>query len=213
MAEDTALRVLIDELTADHQRVTLVKGQPVEGLELPLLSQLYEARSSDSGTPDGGPGGGGTPGNVIDPDAVALWTCIQREVEEGHRRVSALPVPYYGDQSVTTMMALRMWFREVSQKGAPMAQMVDLYTRALTWVQDIRAHLEPEKRVAMRGVACTECGAKTHKDADSKTRTPAILLIYTRPAPVAVCRACGKSWSGGELVDLGSGQAKAPEKR
>ena len=73
-------------------------------------------------------------------------------------------------------------------------------------MEDIRNHLEPEKKVAMRGLACGKCGAKTHKDGEAKTRTPAILLVYTRPAPVALCRACGETWSGGELLDLGNGK-------
>ena len=98
MSEDTALRALVDELTHDHPRIAMVKGQVVEGTEIPLLTQLYEARSSDSGTPDGGPGGGGTPGNVIDPDAVALWTSISEDIQLGHRRAKAAPVPDHGTQ-------------------------------------------------------------------------------------------------------------------
>lgn len=209
MSEDSALRALVDELITEHPRVVLVKGQPVEGAELPLLAQLYAARSSDFGTPDDGPGGGGTPGNVIDPDAVALWATISAAIESGYRdaRQGRVRVPEYGIgyELPNAIVKLRAWHRHVTEKGATMAAQVNLYAQCLTWIQDIRNHLEPEKRVPMRGLACGACGAKVHKDVDSKTRQPAILLIYTRPAPVAVCRACGESWTGGELLELGSG--------
>ena len=207
---DSALQHLIDELTVTHPRVAVVKGQPVEGDEPALLELLHEAIGSTT-TSDGGKGGGGTP-SVIDADALALWSSVREQVRAAGRdaRWSAR-VPDLGPRHRDAQLRalIRAWYRDVTRNGAPMSEQVNLYVLALTWVQDIRAHFNPEKRVPLRGQQCPACKSKTFTAEGSKTRTPDITLVYTQPAPIAVCNACGESWSGGELLDLHNGKTPA----
>ena len=213
---DTGLTQLVDQLTAPHPHVEVVRGNPVEGTELPLLQQLHDAVGSTT-TADGGKGGGGTP-SVIDADALALWASIREQIITGATTASpaARGMPDHGKahELTRTMTLLRLWARAVTARGAAMADQVNLYVKALTWVEDIRAHFNPEKRVPLRGVECPTCHVKTLKVGTE--RGPIIVLHYTRPAPVALCRGCGSTWTGGQLLDLRAGkpaeQQPAPAK-
>lgn len=208
---DTATSQLVNQLTTPHQHVQLVGGHPVEGTELPLLQLLHQAIGSTT-TPDGGKGGGGTP-SVIDADALALWASIRQQVKQATAQLPAAQrVPDHGKayELQHTVLLLRVWHRAVSTRDATMAEAVDLYARCHTWVNDIRNHFDPEKKVGMRGQACGTCGVKTYKG-EGGTRGPAVVLHLTRPAPVAVCQACGETWTGGELLDLKAGKPAAQQ--
>ena len=145
---------------------------------------------------------------MIDPDALALWASIKSQVEHGYRAVlQGRPVPEHGKryELASVMAKLRSWLAHVNGNGATMAAQVDLYARCLTWVEDIREHLEPTKRVPLRGHACPACGLKSHKPKGGD-RVPSITVVYCQPVPVALCQACGATWTGGEILELGNNQ-------
>lgn len=179
-----------EQLTREHTRST----DTGTGTEAPLLSLLERAIPSDT---SGAYGGGSTrTGAPLDVAALALWDEISASVNAnwpGRNR----PEPRYRDAHLITRLSTWVSVAPVRDQG-------HLLEMCEYWISRIREHLEPSKRVTLRGQACPACKCVTYPstDEDGGTVLSPSLLAHLEPQLHIECRACGEHWAGELEINL-----------
>lgn len=194
------LRDVIHVLTRPHlRRTTNTEGETIYGEEPALLDILEDCVASTTGSKAGGGGGRGTP---VDLGALDLAAEIKRTTQEHW--------PVQGVLKAPLRLRVNAWYANTHEPN----EALRMYETVFRWESQIREMIEPTKKVAMRGVTCTQCQC-THVEKpgeDGVTYSPAI-TVYPDAVPVyATCGVCAHEWSGKEIHELAA-QGVAPVNR
>lgn len=185
------LTAVVSRLAATHAETITVNGETHKVTRRALLTDLEHAGTASTASRSGSTPGPKIP---IDGDAVDLARRIRRDLTVDLLRLGATRLRFGPLATVLTN-----WHAMFQASDAGGAEHAAWATQLTTWEGEIRALIEPEKRMPVIGHPCPICGHTRAKEGDDST--VALWIAFHEDAPEATtrleCRACREVLAAG----------------